>query len=203
MTGLWLVSYIILWLLVIGLCLIIIGLLQQLGMLQHQLDQHPLAPVAEKKILHPSLEEDGPTVGSVVPELTADSVNGFGSIILSPLFPEGYRLLMFLSPLCESCQHIVEPLNRLIKDEAIIGKVIAIMRADEQACQAFISVFPLNFPILCDSKRTLTMNFNVHHAPFGLLYNPQGILVSKGGIKNREDLLNLLRIEVQPQLLSL
>jgi methylamine dehydrogenase accessory protein MauD len=203
MTDLWLVSYIVLWLLVIVLCLITLGLLQQLGLLQHQLNQHTLEPVAEENPLLPLLEEDGPAIGSVLPQLKANSINGFGSLILSPLSSERDRLLLFLSPLCEPCQHIVESLNTLVKNDANTRKVIVIMRADEQACQAFISIFPLDLPVICDHERTITMDFNVHHAPFGLLYDVQGMLVSKGGIKNREDLLNLLGNGVQPHPLSL
>lgn len=202
MTGLWLVSYVVLWLVVGVLCLITIGLLQQLGLLQRQLKHRSSESTTEKELLHPALEDDGPTIGSVLPQLTANSINGFGALTLSSLSSEGYSLLIFLSPLCEACQHIVDSLNMLVKDNENIGKVIAIMRADEQACQSFINIFPLGLPIICDGERTITMNFNVHHAPFGLLYSAQGILVSKGGIKNREDLLTVLGNAIHPQPIS-
>src|ERR1019366_4237794 len=203
MTGLWLVSYIFLWLVVGILCLITIGLLQQLGLLQRQLEQHGSEPTTEETLLHPALEDDGLAIGSTLPQLTANSINGFGSLTFPFPSLEGYSLLVFLSPLCEPCQHIVEPLNMLVKEAVNTGKVIVIMRADEQACRSFISIFPLNLPVICDNERTITMDFNVHHAPFGLLYDAQGVLVNKGGVKNREDLLNLLRNEVVPQSLSL
>jgi methylamine dehydrogenase accessory protein MauD len=202
MTGLWLVSYIVLWLVVGGLCMILLGLLQQLGLLQRQLQQHSSEFTSEENLLHPALEDDGPAIGSTLSQLTATSINGFGSLTSSPLSSEGYSLLMFLSPLCESCQHIVESLNMLVKDDSNLRSVIAIMRADEQACRSFLSIFPLRLPVICDSERTITMDFNVHHAPFGLLYNAQGFLVSKGGVKSREDLLILLGSETQSQTIS-
>jgi AhpC/TSA family len=202
MTGLWLVSYIVLWLLVGGLCLITTGLLQQLGLLQRQLEQRDSELTTEKKTLHPALEDDGPAIGSTLPPLTAISINGFGSLTFPFVSTEGYSLLVFLSPLCESCQHVVESLNMLVKDDTNAREVIAIMRADEQACRSFSSVFPLRLPVICDSKRTITMDFNVHHAPFGLLYDVHGVLIRKGGIKSEKDLFNLLEGTLQTKLLS-
>lgn len=203
MTGLWLLSYIILWLVVVVLCLITVGLLQQLGILQRQLEQRGSELTNEEQLLHPALEDDGPTTGSVLPQLTVNSINGFGSLTLSSLSSQGYSLLMFLSPLCESCQHIVESLNMLVKEAENVGNVIVFMRADEQACRSFITIFPLHLPVICDNERTITMNFNVHHAPFGLLYDAQSRLTKKRGIRNREDLLNLLRDGAVIQKLSL
>src|SRR5437667_2024783 len=181
MTGLWLVSYIILWLMFLVLCLITIFLLQQLGLLQRQLKQYGLETAKEKELLYYVSEDDGPAIGSVLPLLTTNSINGFGSLTLPGIEAEGYSLLMFLSPLCEPCQHIVEPLNMLVKDTLNTGKIIAIIRADQLASRSFISIFPLNLPVISDNERTITMDFNVHHAPFGLLYNAQGVLISKGG----------------------
>ena len=202
MTSLWLVSYIALWLLVGVLCLITVGLLQQLGLLQGQLRIESTESGTEKTLLHPAPEDDGPDIGSVLPQLTASSINGFGQLTF-PFSPQkGYSLLIFLSPLCEICQHIVETLNMVAENNANAGRVIAIMRTDEQACSAFISLFPLHLPVICDTERTITMGFHVHHAPFLLLYDAQDLLVRKGGIKDQKDLLTLLGDVFQPQLLS-
>ena len=82
--------------------------------------------------------------------------------------------------MCEACQHIVEPLNTLVEDVARAVHPVVIVRADEQGCRAFLSVFPLDMPVVCDSDRTITMGLDVHRTPFGLLYDEHGTLIRKG-----------------------
>jgi hypothetical protein len=66
------------------------------------------------------------------------------------------------------------------------------MRADEHACRAFNAVFPLRMPLVCDADRAITMGFNVHGAPVGLLYDAGGTLSGKGGVTGQEQLVALL-----------
>jgi methylamine dehydrogenase accessory protein MauD len=194
MTGLWLASYLVLWGLVLALCLFLIGILRQLGLVYHQLELRPLQ--TQEGI--PTLENDGPAIGSPIVNLEADTINGFGSLILAPVPDRGTTLLVFMSPMCEACQHIVEPLNTLAVDMMRIIRMAVIMRADEQACRAFLSVFPLHMPVLCDYDRAFTMGLDIHRTPFGLLYDEHGILIRKGLVERHEDLLALLGDESAP-----
>ncbi len=198
MTGLWLVSYLVLWavVLVMGLCLI--GILRQLGLIFRQLEPSlpPPQPQGESPI--PELENDGPPIGSPLGDLQVDTLNGFGTLTAATLRDRGPLLLMFLSPLCETCQHIVEPLNALAADATHAVGPMVIMRADESGCRAFLSVFPLHMPVVCDGNRTITKGFDVHHNPFGLLYDEGGILIKKGILEGHEHLLALLGDESAP-----
>ena len=106
---------------------------------------------------------------------------------------------MFMSPMCEACQYIVEPLNALEADAARTVRPAVIMRADEQACQAFLSVFPLHMPVVCDRDRTITMGLDVHRTPFGLLYDEHDTLIRKGLVEGYEDLLALLGDRSAPE----
>jgi methylamine dehydrogenase accessory protein MauD len=188
MTGLWLASYLVLWGLVLVLCLFLIGILRQLGLMQRQLDSR--SPQIQEGI--PTLENDGPAIGSPLPDLEASTINGFGTLTMTTLHDHSSTLLVFMSPMCETCQHIVEPLNALVVNVARGVSPIVIMRADEQACRAFVSVFPLRMPVVCDSDRSITMGLDVHRTPFGLLYDEHGTLIRKGLLERHEDLLALL-----------
>src|SRR5579885_317948 len=130
MSGAWLVSYLILWGLVVVLAFLVFGCLQQLGILQRRTEGHSVN--TDDSV--PTLEKDGPTIGSPLPDIVAESMNGFGKLISSS---EKGTLLMFMSPLCESCQHVVDPLNTLVEKQEYSGQVIVILRADEQGCRAF------------------------------------------------------------------
>ena len=190
MTGLWLVSYVVLWVIVVVLCFFLVGVLRQLGLLYRQLEQRPSRPKEEDSI--PALEQDGPTIGSPLPDLEVDTFNGFGSLSTAMLRGSGSTLLVFMSPMCETCQHAVEPLNMLVADVTHNVHPVVFIRADEQACRAFLSVFPLRMPVVCDRDATITVDFSVHRTPFGLLYDERGSLIRKGSLEGYEDLRALL-----------
>jgi hypothetical protein len=192
-TGFWLLSYLALWGLVALLALLLVGVLRQLGALHLRLaalSQSPAGQSDQSEVL-PPLEQDGPPLGAPLPDWartvteeardTEEDWSGRRSI-----------LLMFLSPMCETCQHVVDPLNEVAVDPTYDTRPIAVIRADRPAYEAFLNVFPLHLPTLRDSDQTLTMELGVHRAPFGLLYDQEGALVRKGLIEGRDDLLALL-----------
>src|SRR6266487_228148 len=144
MSGLWLASYLVLWGIVVAMCLFLIGILRQLGMMHRQLESG-LAQSQEGGPI-PALANDGPVIGSPLVDLKGDTINGFGSLTAAMQRDHGATLLVFMSPMCETCQHIVKPLNTLVADIERAVHPIVIMRADEQGCRAFLSVFPLRMP---------------------------------------------------------
>jgi len=194
-TGLWLLSYLALWVLVALLALLLVGVLRQLGALHLQLAAGAQAPAGQSQLAEvvPPLEQDGPPLGAPLPDWAR-------SVTEEAPHPDGekdqtgrrYTLLMFLSPMCETCQHVVDPLNEVAGDPTHDARPIAVIRADRPAYEAFLNVFPMRLPALRDSDRALTMELGVHRAPFGLLYDQGDRLVRKGLIEDRDDLLALL-----------
>lgn len=185
MSGWWLVTYLALWVLVVVLCLFVLGILRHIGFSGH--------PTAADEPLSPDLEHDGPSIGSFMPPLTFDTVNGFGAISLAELIHQSKVLVVFMSPLCKGCQETVDPLNAIADDTAARVYPVVLMRADEQACDAFLRLFPLRMPVVCDAGRLATRGFDAHRTPFGLLYDEEGVLVRKGTFEfGRDDLRALL-----------
>lgn len=199
MSGLWLVSYLVLWALVLGMGVLLYGALRQIGILHLQLQaSRPTggatggAGAAEDAESIPPLEDDGPALGTPIPAWVAQQVPEVDED------PGRKTLLMFLSPMCETCQHVVEPLNALAADASGAARPIAVFRADRPAYEAFLKVFPMQLPTLRDHDRTLTMELGVHRAPFGLLYDDTGVLIRKGLVEGEEDLAALLGDESAP-----
>ncbi len=195
MTGLWLLSYLALWGLVVLLTLLLVGVLRQLGALHLQLATSAQSPAEQshQSEVVPPLEQDGPPIGSPLPgwarSVTEEAPHADGEQDRSG---RRYILLMFMSPMCETCQHVIDPLNDVADDPTHDVQPIAVIRADRPAYEAFLNVFSLRLPALRDSDRALTMELDVHRAPFGLLYDRDGRLVRKGLIEDRDDLLALL-----------
>src|SRR5260221_2695579 len=117
------------------MCLLLIGILRQLGLVQRQLVPDTAQPQGGSSI--PTLEQDGPVIGSPLADLESGTINGFGTLTLTTLRNRGSTLLVFMSPMCETCQHIVEPLNTLAPHAVRAVNPVLIIRADEQGRRAF------------------------------------------------------------------
>jgi len=194
-TGLWVASYVVLWAFVGGMALLMIGMLRQIGILQHHaVGAHGQGtpPSALDQGATPALEDDGPAIGSAIPELRAETINGFDAVTLDNADNDAGTLLVFMSPMCEGCQHMVEPLNALVDAGEHRERVVAVLHADESACRAFVNIFPLRAPAVCDADRTFTMGLGIHRNPFGLLYDGEGRLVRKGMMTTDGELLAVL-----------
>jgi methylamine dehydrogenase accessory protein MauD len=203
MSGLWLVSYLALWALVLGMAVLLYGALRQIGVLHLQLQrsaQADVPPTAEAEAdaeIIPPLEEDGPALGTPIPAWVFEQ--GGISAEGGPATVRTKTLLMFMSPMCETCQHVVEPLNALAADTERRVRPLAVFRSDRPAYEAFLKVFPMRMPTLHDHDRTLTMEVGVHRTPFGLLYDEEGILIRKGLVEGEEDMAAVLGDESAPE----
>ncbi len=89
MTGFWLVSYLVLWVIVLVLCFFLVGVLRQLGLLSRHLEQRPSQSSSEEEDAIPALEQDGPMIGSALPPLGVDTCNGFGNVTPDVLREQG------------------------------------------------------------------------------------------------------------------
>ena len=192
MTGWWLGSYILLWIALVIACTLIAATLRQIGLLRLELGLSASEPEGTA-VTVPEIEDDGPLLGSRMPDLVAETING----IDLPSSSQGKILLTFMSATCPGCQDATGPLNVLAADKARCVQPVVIMRAEEETCRAFLNLFPLPLPVICDDRH-LTMEFDIHRNPFGLLYDERGTLVRKGIVENWEDVLALLEEKAVP-----
>jgi hypothetical protein len=195
MTGLWLVSYVILWVIVITLLLLVLGILRLVGSLNSRIT---LESSADDSI--PSIAADGPEIGSSMPKVEAPSLVGSGTVSLPE--PGKGALLIFMSHMCSSCQSIVDSLNQLGEEQTSGVPVTVFLRADERGTQAFLTVYGLQVPTISDGETIWTRAFSVHRSPFALYYDEKGVLVRKGTVaEGMVDLLAVLgRSSADPRL---
>jgi hypothetical protein len=193
MTGFWLVSYVALWLLCLALAVLCVGTLRQVGAIRLAIAPHLPPDQRDQSDLPgpPALEHDGPSVGALLPTFTAAAMNRSEPFSSVDLPDRPYTCVVFLSPTCESCQHITDDLNALAVRPDV--NVIVVLMSRELAAKAFIRLFPLDPPVICDEDQTIANQlFNVHRNPFGLLYDQQRALVRKGQLAHgREAILAL------------
>lgn len=105
------------------------------------------------------------------------SLNGFDSVDLSAAHSGDGLLIVFLSPLCLSCQQLVRSLNALKQNVAFRQRMIVVLRGEERIARTFLQVFPLEIPAVRDSLGAFARELDIHQMPAALLFNRDGLLV--------------------------
>lgn len=193
MTGWWLASYVALWVVVALVLVLQVGVLRELGMLRRKNE-----PETPRRRVTPPIDEDGPGIGSRMPDLTVEILDG-GTLSLRAYADGTPALVVCMAPLCEGCQLIVDSLHALLAERPRDLRAVAIMRGNADACRSFMSVFRLQMPVIVDPQGDATRAFNIHSSPCGLLYDDRGALVRQGVIVYREDLAALMGDPTVPE----
>lgn len=184
MTAWWTVSYVALWVLVIVLALVVLATLREIGIMRHG------AP--ERRGL-PRPAQDGPPLSSVMPELVLNCVNGYEPVVLGRAAAGIPTLVVFLSPMCEGCQLVVDGLNAVAGGAGERLRTVVVLRGQQdQAVRAFLNIFPLRTPVALDVGESVTTTFDTHHVPFALLYDASNCLLRKGSVSDEAELMDLI-----------
>jgi methylamine dehydrogenase accessory protein MauD len=183
MSGVWLASYIVLWVVVLLLAFLLAGALRQLGLLQLRLGDDPGALITDT-----GLER-----GAQAPDFTAlDSESG-ELVSLSDL-PAVPRMLVFASPGCLSCRELMPGLNEVRKTRGEYDFLV-VCRGDLESCQAFGRVNRLEAPMVVDTTGQIEKDYLVTLTPFGYLIDHEGRVVIRGIANDWRQLESLLEQE--------
>ena len=183
MSGVWLASYVVLWVVVLLLAFLLAGALRQLGLLQLRLGDDPGALITDT-----GLER-----GAEAPDFTAlDSESG-ELVTLSDL-PGVPRMLVFASPGCLSCRELIPGLNEVRKTRAGFDFLV-VCRGDLESCQAFGRMNRLEAPMVVDTTGQIEKDYLVTLTPFAYLIDHEGRVVIRGIANDWRQLESLLEQE--------
>jgi methylamine dehydrogenase accessory protein MauD len=183
MSGVWLASYIVLWLLVLLLAFLLAGALRQLGLLQLRLGDDPGALITDT-----GLER-----GTQAPDFTALDAASGGSISLSDL-PAVPRMLVFASPGCLSCRELIPGLNEVRKTRGD-WDFLVVCRGDLESCQRFGRMNGLEAPMVVDTTGQIEKDYAVTLTPFAYVVDHEGHIVIRGLANDWRQLESLLEQE--------
>ena len=173
-------ALIVLWALVIVLCVVVVALLRQVGMLHER-----LGPVGA--LVMPG----GPSVGDVAPSFDLEAIDG-RNVLLGGARAQAARLtlLFFLSPSCPVCKSLLPIIKSVAREQAGALLVVLASDGDMPAQIAMVRREKLEaFPLVLSTP--LGLAYQVSKLPHAVLIDAQGKIVAKGLINNREHLESL------------
>jgi methylamine dehydrogenase accessory protein MauD len=181
MSGAWLASYLVLWLVVLVLAFLLAGSLRQLGLMQLRLGDDPGALITDS-----GLER-----GVQAPDfVAADSETG-EPITLSQL-PAAPRLLVFASPGCLSCRELMPGLNEVRKTRKGEFDFLVVCRGDIESCRGFGRMNRLEAPMVVDTNGQIEKDYMVTLTPFAYVLDHEGKVVIRGVANDWRQLESLL-----------
>lgn len=170
MSGVWLVSHIVLWVLMIFVILTMLALARQVGLLNRRI---PAVGARE--------EGGGPEVGDPAPSF--DEVDLSGNRV--NLNAGGRRtLLVFVSSGCKACDEISPALRSIAKSDLDTTDVVAVSQDSPSVARDWVTRHRLTeVPLVAGFSRA---------EEFGSLMTPYAIAVDEGGIVRGKGLVNHL-----------
>jgi len=132
----------------------------------------------------------GPEVGALAPDINGTGLDGttvkFGG-------EQGRRsMLVFISPDCPACDELGPSLRALSRSErASLDILLVAIAGDETRVRAFLEKHKLGrMPCLLSGETA--KQYGVLSAPYAMLVNEKGLVVSKGVVNQLEHLESLL-----------
>jgi methylamine dehydrogenase accessory protein MauD len=176
------ISNLLLWIVVVALCVVVLALLRQIGVLHERV--FPAGALMSKA---------GPRVGEPAPVQQLLAFDG-SSIALA----DGVRstLLLFVSPTCPVCKTLLTTAASVARAERQRHPLQLILasdgdsEADQRQHQEFLHAYQLE-PGRYVISKALGLAFVVEKLPFAALIDKAGMIRAKGLVNSREHLESL------------
>ena len=174
-------SNVLLWLALIGVAVVILGLLRQVGLLHER--SSPMGAM---------MTDQGPDIGDAAPFFDVLDYAG-KSLRIGGANPLGRpTLLMFSAPSCPICDKLFPIIKSTAKAEKISVVLVSDGQPDEH--QRFLKSHDLaGIPYVVSPE--VGMRFQVGKIPYGVLLDASGVIRAKGLTNTREHLESLLEAD--------
>jgi methylamine dehydrogenase accessory protein MauD len=186
MSGWWLASYVVLWVLVALLTLIVVALARQVGTLHLRLGPRGALEV----------DDEGPPLGEAPERVQAVDLDGREASVGGP---GESQLLLFVSPGCPICREVLPSLPAAARAGRLAPYVIVDAGLEEGARS--YQHQDVGAPVLPAPE--LARDYGVPGTPYAVVLDVMGVVRAKGTVNNLEQLEGLVdtaRRRAQPDL---
>ncbi len=179
MSGIWLISYVGLWILMLALLLSVVTLARLVGLLHVR-----IGPTGAR------VGPAGPGIGAVVPPRELSDVfsvpRPLGGAAGHP------TLLAFVSPSCSACEQVAAALATLARSERNLTIFALSSRGDEATNRAIAERWWGGHLPLILLPPDAVIEFQVHTTPYAIVLDAAGVVRAKGVVNQVEHLHSLL-----------
>jgi methylamine dehydrogenase accessory protein MauD len=174
LSGWWLASYVILWVLVALLCVAVLALARQVGTLHLRLGPRGALEV----------DEEGPPLGEAPEPVEAHDSHGRSVPIGGPGTPQ---LLLFVSPGCPVCREVLPS----VEAAARMGSLAPVVVSDTDVpVSEILPGVRAAAPVVV--RPDVAASYRVPGTPFAVVLDALGVVRAKGTVNNLEQVEGLV-----------
>jgi methylamine dehydrogenase accessory protein MauD len=173
------ISQVVLWVLMLGIALMMLALLRQVGVLHER-----IAPMGALTL------DRGPKEGESAPVFEVSDFRSRSPLKIGGAGPKS-TLLFFLSPNCPVCKKLLPILRSIAESESPWLDVVLTSDGDPAEQERFVRAQHLeSFPYVLSAE--IGMTYKIGKLPYGVLIDDTGVIRAKGLINTREHLESLI-----------
>jgi methylamine dehydrogenase accessory protein MauD len=176
MDGWWLVSYVVLWALVLALAALVVGLARQIGSLHLRLGPRGAL----------ELDDEGPPLGSIPEAADLEAADGDRLTVGGPGAAE---FLLFVSLDCTICEQVLPAVGALASEGSFAPRVVVDGSGEE--AEMLAARRRLRAPVLASPE--LARGYGVPGTPYAVVLDELGVVRAKGTVNNLEQVEGLVR----------
>lgn len=175
MHGWWAVSYVALWLLVLGLCVVVVALARQIGTLHLRLGPRGAL----------EMDDEGPPLGEGPAPIEATALDGRRVALGGPGTPQ---LLLFVSPGCQVCEQVLPSIGAVAQNAGMAPYIVTDLDPTETALS--FAHKRLNAPVVPSVEAARA--YSVPGTPYVVALDELGVVRAKGTVNNLEQMEGLV-----------
>lgn len=178
------IAVIIQWVLLIGLCALVLLLFRQVGMLHER-----LGPAGALTL------PGGLSAGDTMPPMAMVAIDS-SPVMVGGAQPDGKAILLFfLSPTCPVCKSLLPALRALAREHEANSRFVLASDGDEDLQRRMVADEGLqSMPLVLSTE--LGRKLGVSRLPYAALVGADGVLIAKGLVNSREHLDSLFEARV-------
>lgn len=168
MEGLWLVSYLVLWVLFLLTVVFLFGVLQQIGSLHERLDK--IAPRTSKFEL-----------GNIIPDFSLPAFNGKPRTLSSFQSFQGKNLfLVFVAPACSGCEALLSSIDDVFRgEEKSKWGTLIVALSNMMEAKDLVEKLQITIPIMIDEKGKVQELFGIWGTPLVMAIDEDRMLMAQ------------------------
>ena len=171
-----LISYFVLWLVVLTEGVVIVVLARTIGSLM----------LSRRE----AVDRDGLQPGVKAPDFIGEGVGG-GQFLLSQMRGRWVVLLM-AAPACSICHRLLPALAPVARELGTDVAMFVLLRSDAQVARAHADTWGQHFPLVAIGEHGVADSYRVRVSPFAHVIDPQGYVRAKGLVNTAENVEHLL-----------
>jgi methylamine dehydrogenase accessory protein MauD len=175
MSGWWLASYVVLWVLVALLSVVVVALARQVGTLHLRLGPRGALEV----------DDEGPALGEAREAISATDLDGRNVVVGGPGEPQ---VLLFVSPGCPVCREVLPSLPPAARAGRLTPYVISDAGSEETARSYRHD--RVEAPVIPAPE--VARGYGVPGTPYAVVLDVMGVVRAKGTVNSLEQLEGLV-----------